>query len=196
MREYLELDHMSPVSPPSSKQSVYYLPHHAVFRNDNPTTKIRVVFNASQKTTTGYSLNDVLYVGPKLQSDISNIVTKFREHLFVFITDIRQMFRNIEIMPHERDLLRIIWRASPDQPIQDFCLNTVTYGTASAPYLANRVVRSLAETGINDYPLASDILSNRTYVDDCHGGGSTIKSAIEARNETIKLLSSGGFELR
>ncbi|CAB0006093.1 unnamed protein product [Nesidiocoris tenuis] len=164
--------------------------------NLEPPSSLHQVFNASQKTTTGYSLNDVLYVGPKLQSDISNIVTKFREHLFVFTTDIRQMFRNIEIMPHERDLLRIIWRASPDQPIQDFCLNTVTYGTASAPYLANRVVRSLAETGINDYPLASDILSNRTYVDDCHGGGSTIKSAIEARNETIKLLSSGGFELR
>ncbi|BES97774.1 Pao retrotransposon peptidase [Nesidiocoris tenuis] len=187
---------MSPVSPPTCGQKVYYLPHHAVFRQDNPTSKIRVVFNGSQRTTTGYSLNDILHTGPKLLPNILEIVTRFRQHLYVFTGDIKQMFRNINIVPHERDLLRILWRSDPNLPIQDYCLNTVTYGTTSAPYLANKVIQSLAKIGRETHPLASEILANRTYVDDCHGGGRTIEEALKARKDIVSLLSSGGFELR
>ncbi|CAB0015417.1 unnamed protein product, partial [Nesidiocoris tenuis] len=196
MLEYLTLGHMSPVSPPTCGQKVYYLPHHAVFRQDNPTSKIRVVFNGSQRTTTGYSLNDILHTGPKLLPNILEIVTRFRQHLYVFTGDIKQMFRNINIVPHERDLLRILWRSDPNLPIQDYCLNTVTYGTTSAPYLANKVIQSLAKIGRETHPLASEILANRTYVDDCHGGGRTIEEALKARKDIVSLLSSGGFELR
>ncbi|CAA9998760.1 unnamed protein product [Nesidiocoris tenuis] len=196
MTEYINLGHMSPVPPPSPGQQVYYLPHHAVFREESPTSKIRVVFNASQQSTTGISLNDLLHVGPKLVLDIVDVVTRFREFLFVFTADVRQMFRNIEILPKERDLLRILWRPHPELPIQDFRMNTVTYGTASAPFLANRVIRTISEVNKAQYPLASDILANRTYVDDCHGGGSSIESALEARSQMIDSLSSAKFELR
>ncbi|CAA9997068.1 unnamed protein product, partial [Nesidiocoris tenuis] len=96
----------------------------------------------------------------------------------------------------ERDLLRILWRPHPELPIQDFRMNTVTYGTASAPFLANRVIRTISEVNKEQYPLASDILANRTYVDDCHGGGSSIESALEARSQMIDSLSSAKFELR
>ncbi|GFX48451.1 integrase catalytic domain-containing protein [Trichonephila clavipes] len=39
----------------------YYLPHHGVFRPDKTTTKLRVVFNGSASTTSGLSLNDLLF---------------------------------------------------------------------------------------------------------------------------------------
>lgn len=44
----------------SLSNDIYYLPHSAVFR-DSITTKCRVVFDASSKTTSGYSLNDCLW---------------------------------------------------------------------------------------------------------------------------------------
>ncbi|XP_062533994.1 uncharacterized protein LOC134203021 [Armigeres subalbatus] len=52
MQEYEELGHMKLVrdyeNPPSP---CYHLPHHAVLREDSTTTKLRVVFDASCRTT-------------------------------------------------------------------------------------------------------------------------------------------------
>lgn len=69
--EYETLGHMTLL--PSIEKTRTYIPHRAVIREDSLTTKLRVIFNASSKTTSGYSLNDLLHAGPKLQQDISKI---------------------------------------------------------------------------------------------------------------------------
>ena len=196
MREYLESGHMQAVPPPKPGQSTYYLPHHAVHRSGDPLNKIRVVFNASQKTTTGISLNEILLPGPRLQLDITDVITRFRFDHIVFTADIKQMFRQILHRPVDREFLRIVWRFSPDDPIQDYSLSTVTYGTSSAPWLACRTLKELADTHLSSHPSASQILSSRTYVDDINGGGANLESALAVRNELINLLHAGGFELR
>lgn len=43
--------------------SPYFLPHHCVIREDSATTKLRVVFDASMKTSSGISLNDIMLKG-------------------------------------------------------------------------------------------------------------------------------------
>ncbi|KAH8343581.1 hypothetical protein KR067_009515, partial [Drosophila pandora] len=68
--DYLDQRHMSPIVPDSSGKN-FYLPHHAVFKPDSTTTKVRVVFNASCPTSNGKSLNDILHPGPVLQSDLT-----------------------------------------------------------------------------------------------------------------------------
>lgn len=48
----------------------YYIPHHAVFKVDSSSTPLRIVFYASCKTDSSFSLNDILYKGPKLHTDV------------------------------------------------------------------------------------------------------------------------------
>ncbi|KAL7305859.1 hypothetical protein TKK_0002095 [Trichogramma kaykai] len=48
MREYVQIDHMELIPKGQISRPGAYLPHHGVFRPDNPN-KIRVVFNASHK---------------------------------------------------------------------------------------------------------------------------------------------------
>ena len=55
-----------------------YLPHHCVFKEDSSTTKLWVVFEASAKTTSGFTLNDCLMVGPEFQDDLFDILVRFR----------------------------------------------------------------------------------------------------------------------
>lgn len=45
-------------------------------------------------------------------------------------------------------------------------LNTITYGTTSAPYLAIRVLRQLADDYKNEFPDESKMLTFDSYVDD------------------------------
>ena len=55
INEFISLDHMEvipqeEVNKPSNE--VYFLPHHCVFKEDSTTTKLRVVFDGSAKTST------------------------------------------------------------------------------------------------------------------------------------------------
>lgn len=73
MREYEALDHMRVATEPiPAGKPHYFIPHHAV------TKKFRVVFDASAPTSTGVSLNEIQFPGPKLQSDLYDIIIRFR----------------------------------------------------------------------------------------------------------------------
>ncbi|XP_050476640.1 uncharacterized protein LOC126866748 [Bombus huntii] len=61
---------MTKVNDNHSDDNGYYLPHHGVTKASSQTTKLRVVFDRSAPSTTGTSLNDTLYTGPKLQEDL------------------------------------------------------------------------------------------------------------------------------
>ena len=122
MKEYEELGHMKPVKPQQSKQPCYFLPHHAVFKETSTTTKTRVVFDGSAKTSNGLSLNDILQVGPTVQPDLYSIVLRFRTYQVCFTADITKMYRQITVHPQDRDLQRILWRYSTEEHIQETSL--------------------------------------------------------------------------
>lgn len=109
MSEYITLGHMKKVDRPPIG-CVSHIPHHAV------TKKFRVVYDASCRSTRNLSLNDTQLVGERLQEDLLDILIRFRNHRYGLTTDIRQMYRCVEIAPEQWDLQRIFWRFEEDQP--------------------------------------------------------------------------------
>lgn len=172
------------------------MPHHAVIREESTTTKLRVVFDASCKTSEGPSLNDALMVGPTVQQDIRSIIMRSRTHRVMIIADAKQMYRQVLVDERDTPLQRIVWRQSPDQPLNTYELLTVTYGTASAPFLATRVLLQLADDEQEHYPAAAKVLRKDVYVDDLFSGADSVEEAIELRQQLEALLSKGGFQLR
>jgi len=71
----------------------------------------------------------------------------------------------------------------------------VTYGTASAPYLATRCLQQLAEDDSQDFSLAPETLTNNFYVDDALCGANTTEDALRLQQVLIGLLGRGGFHL-
>ena len=59
---------------PADGRPVFYLPHHAVIREDKQTTKTRVVIDASARDLNGVSLNSCLEAGPSLHPDLVGIL--------------------------------------------------------------------------------------------------------------------------
>ena len=86
----------------------YYLPHHAVIKNSSFTTKTRVVFDGSTKTSSGISLNETLMVGPTIQEDLFSIVFRFRSFIYALTADIQQMYRQVRVAPEDSLFQKII----------------------------------------------------------------------------------------
>lgn len=196
MDDYLQSGHMSRVPTIDLCKGKYYIPHHCVLRPESVTTKLRVVFDASAQDSTNTSLNDRMLTGPKLQANIMALLLKFRVHFVVFTADMRQMYRQISVRDSDRDFQRIFWRSDTTYPVQEYRLNTVTYGVSSAPFLACRTIRQLVADEGHDFPLASQILSSDVYVDDIVSGSGTISEVQQMKKETVTLLSRGHLELR
>ncbi|XP_026824775.1 uncharacterized protein LOC113561781 [Ooceraea biroi] len=79
MKEYEDLKHMEKVEPQSRSQDnpeTCYLPHHGVMKESSSTTKLRVVFNGSQRTESGESLNDFLLVGANLIPALADVLSR------------------------------------------------------------------------------------------------------------------------
>lgn len=75
---------------------VHYLPHHAVIRHDKETTKLRVVYDASVRSG-GPLLNDCLYMGPKFNQKIMDILLRFRSYPIALTADIEKAFLMISV---------------------------------------------------------------------------------------------------
>jgi len=197
MQEYEELGHMNQINEDaSSAEERYYLPLHAVFKSSSSTTRTRIVFDGSCRSSNGLSLNDTLLVGPTVQQDLSSTVLRFRTYHIAFTTDIVKMYCQVRIHEDDRKLQRILWRRSTKEPLRTYELSTVMYGTASAPYLATRCLQQLAEDESKDFSLAPETLTNNFYVDDALCGANTIEDALRLQQELITLLGQGGFHLR
>lgn len=199
MNEYKELQHMTEVSETNeatTSSSSYYLPHHCIVRPDSTTTKLRVVFDASCASESGTSLNDALMIGPTIQDDLVTILLRFRMPKFAMVADIEKMYRQIIVAPNDRPLQRILWRNSSADPIRTFQLNTVTYGTACAPYLATKTLQTLSQAGVSTHPEAAAILGRDFYMDDMLTGVDTISEGQRVCQQITDLLASGGFHLR
>lgn len=193
MAEYETLGHMKRVT---IDNSANYIPHHSVIKTTSSTTKLRVVFDASQKTGSGKSLNDYLRVGPTIQNDLVTLLTRWRKYPIAFTADLEKMYRQILVDDQDQSFQRIVWRSSPTADIQDFKLQTITYGTACAQFLAIRSMHQLAFDGAQSFPKGSKVMIEDFYVDDLLSGTYDIPEAIEIQSQLRNLAQTGGFNLR
>lgn len=194
LREYEQLNHMTEIV--GDVNVGCYLPHHPVIKADSVTTKIRVVFDASAHSSSGIALNNTLMVGPTIQQDLVGLVTRFRVHKYVLTADIAKMYRQVDLNVADRKYHKILWRETITSPIKTYQLNTVTYGTASAPFLAIRTLHQLAHDESKTHPIAAKVLLNDFYVDDVLTGAQSFDEAVFLRDDLISITAKGGFQLR
>ncbi|XP_053968661.1 uncharacterized protein LOC128870089 [Anastrepha ludens] len=161
MKEYIALHHMIHVPFPDA--CLNYIPHHASCRASN-----------------GKSLNDILRAGPTIQDDLVAILIRFRQLAFVLMADITKMYRQIIVDKEDTNWQCILWRDEITDRIKTYKLQTVTYGTACAPYLAIKCLQQLARDHMTSHPI----------------GAPTIEDVIEIKQQVIEVLNKCGFPLR
>lgn len=106
------------------------------------------------------------------------------------------MYRQVLVHEEDTDFQRILWRSSPDLPVQHHKQLTLTFGTACVPYLEVKTLQKLAHLEKDKYPLAAQITLRDYYVDDLMTGCETEEEALHIYEEMCQLMGSGGFELQ
>ncbi|GFX71063.1 uncharacterized protein TNCV_3648281 [Trichonephila clavipes] len=181
LRNYERLGHMKEVTNETEPEITYYATHHGIYRPEKSTTKLRVVFNCSSLTDDGISLNDIQFNGGVIQEDLYAQMLRFRTYTYAFTADIKMMYRTILINPKQRNLQIIVWCESEHESPKIYELSTVTYGTVSAPYLAQRTLTQLSMDEEANFPIAASVLRNNLYMDDVLCGAATLEEAIVLR---------------
>ncbi|XP_036320401.1 uncharacterized protein LOC118734827 [Rhagoletis pomonella] len=179
MREYESLGHMSVVKNPNYNAPHYYISHHCILKPSSTTTKLRVVFDASCQTTSLKSLNDLMFVGLSMQTD----------------SDRHALTADIIKIGQDRCLQYIVWRNSEEEEIRTYELNTVTYGTAVAPYLAIRSLNFIADDYAYEFPVGAKVVKSSFYVDDLICGSDSFAELKQIQFEVSQVLEKGCFEL-
>ena len=104
------------------------------------------------------------------------------------------MYRQILAAEEDLEFQRIICRDSKTDKIDKYKLTTVIYGTASAPFLATRVLFQIGLDNENKFPNFSSLIKNDFYMD--LGGAENVQEAVSTSKLLSEILSSRGFHLR
>ncbi len=196
VREYIDMGHAH-IIPRHQLHDLphFYLPVHGVFKDSSSTTKVRAVFDASARSSSGFSLNDQLLPGPNLYPPLQDILLRFRRFPIGMSADISKMFREILLNLPERNFHRFLMR-DREGHITDCRMDRLTFGVKCSPFLATQVLHTLAQLHTSSHPAASSAILENFYVDDFLSGAVDVESADSLRREICDLLSHAGMVLR
>ncbi|XP_043063790.1 uncharacterized protein LOC122319938 [Drosophila ficusphila] len=110
--------------------------------------------------------------------------------------DICKMYRCVRVSYPDDFLQCIVWRENSSDELSVYKLNTVTYGTKPAAFLAIRPMHQLSYDEEESFPIGAEIVRRDFYVDDLISGGETIEEVREIRRQVKSLLSRGHFPIR
>ena len=191
IKEFADMGHLEEA--PQTSGLCYYLSHHCVFK-ESTTTKLRVVFDAGSKSPNGYSLNDCLLLGPRLQDDVFDILIRFRLHQYALSADVVKLYRQVALDDSDRNSHRILWRDYVTDEIRELRMTRVTYGAASSSYLSTRAFQDSGKTkGPN--PNTVNVILKDFWVDDLLSGADTLEEACVLQDDLIETLNKNYLPL-
>ena len=174
----------------------WFLPHFPVIREDRATTKIRLVFDAAAKYQ-GRSLNDELYPGPSICSDLIEILLGFRRLPIALTGDVEEMFLQIKLATEDKKYHRILWRDGETERAPDiYEAQRWIFGNAAAPFAAQYAMKENARMHAAEFPLAAEAVARSFYMDDALCSFKTEEDAKEAREQLTQAMKLAGMNIK
>ncbi|KAG5861076.1 hypothetical protein JTB14_038330 [Gonioctena quinquepunctata] len=90
---------------------------------------------------------------------------------------------------------RLLWRFSPDEPVQVYEFNRLAFGVKTSPYLALRTVKQLIKEEGYKYPFAAEVVSTDIYMDDLVCSVPSEEEAHRLYLESVAMFAEGKFDL-
>lgn len=179
-----------------SKPAKNFIPIFTLEKASSLSTPVRLLFSCDQKTSNKKSVNDIQHAGPKLQNDLRVCLVKFRFKRVALVGDISKMYLRIKVNDADVPYQRTFIMRSKDGPLEEVELPTLIFGSRSAPYLALRVIKYIAEIVEKTDPSIAKMINENFFVDDVLVSFDSIEEARKALSKLIEYLAMGNFPLK
>ena len=186
------------VPPGTTVNPVHYIPHHPVVKESSATTKVRIVYDASSRSSKHEkSLNECLNRGPVILPDLCQCLIRFRTHKTAIIADIQKAFLQIAIQPDDRDVTRFLWYDDPEKPslsnLATYRFCRVPFGVISSPFLLGATITHHLKTENTSF--ASGLLEN-VYVDNVITGLDGDDNPVQFYKNAKDVFARAGMNLQ
>ena len=179
---------------------LHYLPHNGIIKDDSATTTLRMVMDGSSKINASeFSLNNCLYTGPNLVSEITKCIIKMRCGKFAALSDIEKAFLKLLVRIKDRDALRFFFPKDIfdlTSPMLVYRYRVVLFGASCSPFLLAAVVQKHLEVMLKDDKDFAKNLIEGLYVDNLLTALDNEKKLIEFFYKTRALFKEAGLNLR
>ena len=176
------------------REGVYFMPTSCVFKNST-SFAVRAIFNASSKSKSGYSLNDVLHSGPDLSCNLFHLLVRYRLSYLYTTADIGRFYWRVELRKgsNSSDYLRYVFVDKTGE-LQHCRSLSVAFGVTSSSFQAMWCTRHLSKEYAPTYPKAAPVVQSSQYIDDIGYGSKDVADAAETAAQLRNLLLQGNFD--
>ena len=136
----------------------------------------------------------MIYRDPKLQTDLFDVLLRFRRYPVALVCDIAEMYLRIWLSPEDRPYHRFLWRnLDSGKPPCEYEFNSLVFGINAAPFLAQFVSQYHDRQWKESYPRAAEAILQSTYMDDTMDSVENDSEGIALYKSLSELWKKGGM---
>ena len=179
-------------------EASFLLPHRPIVKRDadGKILKVRPVFDAAARDSSGHKLNDFIWPGPPRQTDLCGILLRFRMGPYAISWDIQSMFHCFHTLEDDRDYQRFIYRyGNVEDAIIIYRAIMVCFGFCDSPFKCSDTLYYHCLKYTTTHPLTCAILIRNLFVDDELAAMMKVADVLLFVEEATYILAQAGMKL-
>ena len=179
------------------QEAAFYLPNRPVVRRnpDGSINKVRPVFDAAARDSSGHKLNDFIWAGPARQTNLCGILLRFRLGLVAISWDVKSMFHCFLTNIEDQDYQRFIHRYEEGGEIIIYRAKMSTFGITDSPYKCCDTFFFHCFKYQISHPTTSATMIRNIFVDDEIAAMVSAAAALKFISEAKFILSEAGMSI-
>ena len=174
-------------------KKMYVIPWNYVYKEASISTPVRIVINASSKTSTGKSLNQILCKGlPKI--NLLPLLMTLTADPVLLTLDLQKFYNSAKLPESHYHLQCVWWQPDLDEnlPPELYVLKTHTYGVISSGRILELCLEKLAQANMHNTPFHR-LFTKTVYVDDAFANCRNKHDAERLIEDCKEILPKYGF---
>ena len=170
----------------------YFVTVFMVERETTHGKSYRPVVNGARKFK-GKCINDYLWPGPNEMLKIFDVLIRARRYDYILNTDIKSMFLRLNLREEDRKYVRFFYRPTPQDELKVWQFTSHVFGLTSSPCVAILTLKHHAAKRKDEFPLAHQLTTLDTMVDDVLSSLQNERTLLKAYEELTDLYEDMGL---